>query len=120
MGLPEWRVEVGGLAASNAADDPRAQSGSFNPLQVCRLPLWPLGLQRTEVEVVRFDPCARAAIRPEEPSCAVNREESRGGHTRDDYPAMDPQWRKVNIVCRIEEDGVAVATQPLVLMPAEL
>ena len=25
---------------------------------------------------------------------ALERQESRGGHTRDDYPAMDPQWRR--------------------------
>ena len=24
---------------------------------------------------------------------ALLRQESRGGHTRDDYPAMDPHWR---------------------------
>src|SRR3954469_11008471 len=27
---------------------------------------------------------------------ALIREESRGGHTRDDFPAMDPEWRKIN------------------------
>ena len=25
---------------------------------------------------------------------ALLRQESRGGHTRDDYPTMDPQWRQ--------------------------
>jgi succinate dehydrogenase / fumarate reductase flavoprotein subunit len=36
---------------------------------------------------------------------ALQRTESRGGHTRDDYPAMDRAWRKSNLVCRLAEDG---------------
>ena len=36
---------------------------------------------------------------------ALEREESRGGHTREDFPAMDPKWRKVNLVCSLEESG---------------
>ncbi|PXW99173.1 FAD-binding protein, partial [Mycolicibacterium moriokaense] len=31
---------------------------------------------------------------------ALERTESRGGHTRDDHPAMDPDWRKTLLVCR--------------------
>jgi succinate dehydrogenase / fumarate reductase, flavoprotein subunit len=31
---------------------------------------------------------------------ALQRTESRGGHTRDDHPAMDSKWRKVLLVCR--------------------
>ncbi|MGC2653023.1 MAG: fumarate reductase/succinate dehydrogenase flavoprotein subunit [Mycobacterium sp.] len=31
---------------------------------------------------------------------ALARTESRGGHTRDDHPAMDSSWRKVLLVCR--------------------
>jgi succinate dehydrogenase / fumarate reductase flavoprotein subunit len=31
---------------------------------------------------------------------ALERTESRGGHTRDDHPSMDPSWRKVLLVCR--------------------
>ncbi|MDT5412225.1 MAG: succinate dehydrogenase / fumarate reductase, flavoprotein subunit, partial [Mycobacterium sp.] len=31
---------------------------------------------------------------------ALERTESRGGHTRDDHPGMDPSWRKVLLVCR--------------------
>ena len=27
------------------------------------------------------------------------REESRGGHTREDFPKMDPKWRQINLVC---------------------
>jgi succinate dehydrogenase / fumarate reductase flavoprotein subunit len=35
---------------------------------------------------------------------ALERKESRGGHTRDDYPSMDPNWRKILLQCR-EDDG---------------
>ncbi len=51
---------------------------------------------------------------------ALIREESRGGHTRDDFPAMSPQWRKVNLVCRPDGDGVEVTRRPLPVMPPEL
>jgi succinate dehydrogenase / fumarate reductase flavoprotein subunit len=37
---------------------------------------------------------------------ALERTESRGGHTRDDHPSMDPNWRKVLLVCRAEGDAV--------------
>lgn len=36
---------------------------------------------------------------------ALERTESRGGHTRDDYPAMDPEWRRVLLVCTQNADG---------------
>ncbi|MGH3746270.1 MAG: fumarate reductase/succinate dehydrogenase flavoprotein subunit, partial [Micromonosporaceae bacterium] len=36
---------------------------------------------------------------------ALEREESRGGHTRDDFPAMDSEWRKVNLVCSLAPSG---------------
>ncbi|MFC4032660.1 fumarate reductase/succinate dehydrogenase flavoprotein subunit [Streptomyces polygonati] len=32
---------------------------------------------------------------------ALERTESRGGHTRDDHPGMDRVWRKVNLVCEL-------------------
>jgi len=52
---------------------------------------------------------------------ALIREESRGGHTREDFPAMSAEWRKVNLVCRPDgDDGVEVTRQPLPVMPPEL
>jgi len=32
---------------------------------------------------------------------ALERHESRGGHTREDFPTMDPNWRGVNLVCAL-------------------
>ncbi|MGO9521684.1 fumarate reductase/succinate dehydrogenase flavoprotein subunit [Mycobacterium sp.] len=38
---------------------------------------------------------------------ALERTESRGGHTRDDHPAMESGWRKVLLVCEAaDRDGV--------------
>jgi succinate dehydrogenase / fumarate reductase flavoprotein subunit len=37
---------------------------------------------------------------------ALERTESRGGHTRDDHPSMEAAWRKTLLVCRTEGDGV--------------
>jgi succinate dehydrogenase / fumarate reductase, flavoprotein subunit len=51
---------------------------------------------------------------------ALERQESRGGHTRDDFPGMSPQWRQVNLICSAEGDGVRVDHQPLPSMPIEL
>ncbi|HEX4787594.1 MAG TPA: fumarate reductase/succinate dehydrogenase flavoprotein subunit [Actinospica sp.] len=38
---------------------------------------------------------------------ALEREESRGGHTREDHPAMSAVWRKVNLVCSLDGQGRA-------------
>jgi succinate dehydrogenase / fumarate reductase flavoprotein subunit len=53
---------------------------------------------------------------------ALEREESRGGHTRDDHPGFDEAWGMKNIVLSINStgDGVDLATQPLPVMPDEL
>ena len=51
---------------------------------------------------------------------ALERQESRGAHTRDDFPEMSPQWRKVNLICSLDGDHVALKRQPLEPMPEEL
>jgi succinate dehydrogenase / fumarate reductase flavoprotein subunit len=52
---------------------------------------------------------------------ALEREESRGGHTRDDFPAADPEWGGVNVICTLAPDGnVVVSRQALPQMPPEL
>jgi succinate dehydrogenase / fumarate reductase flavoprotein subunit len=53
---------------------------------------------------------------------ALERQESRGGHTREDYPEMSPDWRKVNLVCTLQggEDQVTVAHQPGIPMREDL
>jgi len=52
---------------------------------------------------------------------ALERQESRGGHTRDDYPAMSPEWRKVNLVCSAGAGGqVELRHQPIVPMRTDL
>ncbi len=51
---------------------------------------------------------------------ALRREESRGGHTRDDFPGMDSTWRKVNNISSFDGKQVNVKVQPLPPMPKEL
>jgi succinate dehydrogenase / fumarate reductase flavoprotein subunit len=51
---------------------------------------------------------------------ALIREESRGGHTRDDFPQMSPEWRSVNLVCAQEGDSIAVTKQPIPPMRGDL
>jgi succinate dehydrogenase / fumarate reductase flavoprotein subunit len=52
---------------------------------------------------------------------ALEREESRGGHTREDFPAMSPEWRQVNLVCSIDKTGdVHLERKPLPKMREEL
>jgi succinate dehydrogenase / fumarate reductase, flavoprotein subunit len=55
---------------------------------------------------------------------ALERTESRGGHTRDDYPMTDPSWGEVNLILHLEGQGLeseaALARQPLPQMPDDL
>jgi succinate dehydrogenase / fumarate reductase, flavoprotein subunit len=51
---------------------------------------------------------------------ALEREESRGGHTREDFPQMDPKWRRINLVCALDGEDVALKHQPVPAMRPEL
>ncbi len=52
---------------------------------------------------------------------ALEREESRGGHTREDFPTMSPKWRQINLVCTVTEGGeVKLTPQPVPTLRPEL
>jgi succinate dehydrogenase / fumarate reductase flavoprotein subunit len=51
---------------------------------------------------------------------ALSRRESRGGHTRDDYPGFNEEFGKVNTVERQSNGYVDVFHDPLPQMPVEL
>jgi succinate dehydrogenase / fumarate reductase, flavoprotein subunit len=51
---------------------------------------------------------------------ALERTESRGGHTRDDFPATDDTWGTVNLHCRMRDDDVSVERESLPVMPDDL
>jgi succinate dehydrogenase / fumarate reductase flavoprotein subunit len=53
---------------------------------------------------------------------ALERKESRGGHTRDDHPMTDKDfWGKLNVIVELDKKGqVSVRHQPLPVPPPEL
>jgi succinate dehydrogenase / fumarate reductase flavoprotein subunit len=52
---------------------------------------------------------------------ALQRQESRGGHTREDYPKTDPEWGKYNNSIKQKADGsMEIEKMPLPQMPPEL
>jgi succinate dehydrogenase / fumarate reductase flavoprotein subunit len=51
---------------------------------------------------------------------ALMRQESRGGHTRDDFPRPDPEWGKKNVVVRKREGHLVLKGEALPEVPAEL
>jgi succinate dehydrogenase / fumarate reductase flavoprotein subunit len=51
---------------------------------------------------------------------AIERKESRGGHTRDDYPGTDAKFGKVNVVTRRTDEEMTVTQEPLPELPDEL
>jgi succinate dehydrogenase / fumarate reductase, flavoprotein subunit len=55
---------------------------------------------------------------------ALVRQESRGGHTREDFPKMNPVWRQKNLVCALSDevpDGeIGVQEQPIPQIRADL
>ncbi len=59
--------------------------------------------------------CAEATCRS-----AMLRKESRGAHSRTDYPKEDPQLAKVNMCAKKSADGMTVSTTQCPVMPEEL
>jgi succinate dehydrogenase / fumarate reductase flavoprotein subunit len=51
---------------------------------------------------------------------AINREESRGGHTRDDFPVMNEKWRQINNISSFDGNQVTIREQVLPTIPKEL
>jgi succinate dehydrogenase / fumarate reductase flavoprotein subunit len=55
---------------------------------------------------------------------ALIREESRGGHTREDFPKMNPVWRQKNLVCALSDEvshgEIDVQEQPIPQIRADL
>ncbi|MEJ6578035.1 MAG: fumarate reductase/succinate dehydrogenase flavoprotein subunit [Actinomycetota bacterium] len=51
---------------------------------------------------------------------ALLREESRGGHTRDDFPGMNSKWRQINHISSFDGEKVVIKAQALPQIPKEL
>jgi succinate dehydrogenase / fumarate reductase flavoprotein subunit len=51
---------------------------------------------------------------------ALMRQESRGGHTRDDFPKPGPEWATKNVVVRRRDGNLELKPEPLPPLPAEL
>src|ERR1039457_1302520 len=73
-------------------------------------PGWHLALDLRNIMLIA-DSVAQAAL---------ERQESRGGHTRDDFPGMNPEWRKINLICALDGDRVTLTRQPLPAMRDDL
>jgi succinate dehydrogenase / fumarate reductase flavoprotein subunit len=59
--------------------------------------------------------CAEAVTRS-----ALMREESRGGHTRDDFPKADDAWANRNVITRRRAGQLELRAEPLPAIPEEL
>ena len=73
-------------------------------------PGWHLGL-----DLANMLDISEAVVR-----AALERQESRSAHTRDDFPDASPEWGKVNLIVRQSATGIEVQRRPLPEMPAEL
>ncbi|HLK05274.1 MAG TPA: succinate dehydrogenase flavoprotein subunit [Candidatus Acidoferrum sp.] len=52
--------------------------------------------------------------------CALARRESRGAHSRIDFPNYDPEWEKKNNIIANEDGAMTLHQRPVPEMPAEL
>ncbi|MGW5572081.1 fumarate reductase/succinate dehydrogenase flavoprotein subunit [Nocardia thailandica] len=50
---------------------------------------------------------------------ALLRTESRGGHTRDDHPGMDADWRRTLLVCAVDPATAGAQVPDVTVTPAE-
>ena len=73
-------------------------------------PGWHLALDLHSMLTVS-EACARSALL---------RQESRGGHTRLDFPKTSAEWGTKNVVTRRRGDELVLATEPLPEMPDDL
>ena len=104
-------------------------AGAATALSPCVLPVLPIALSAGATGGRRYNPGWHLALDLRNmmvvsectAKAALEREESRGGHTREDFPKMDPKWRQVNLVCSLEESGdVRLEHKPLPKMREEL
>jgi succinate dehydrogenase / fumarate reductase flavoprotein subunit len=86
-----------------AADASAAGGSAYNPG-------WHMALDMRNIMLMAR--CVAAA--------ALERQESRGGHTRDDYPGMRPEWRKINLACGLDGDKITITRQPTPRMRDDL
>ena len=74
-------------------------------------PGWNLAIDLTNL--LRVSECIAKA--------AIEREESRGGHTRDEFPKPSPEWAKLNLICTLNDSGdIDLSRKDLPQMPPEL
>ena len=74
-------------------------------------PGWNLALDLTSL--LRVSECIAKA--------AIEREESRGGHTRDEFPKPSEEWGKLNLICTLNAAGtIDLTRKDLPQMPADL
>ena len=73
-------------------------------------PGWHLGL-----DLANMLDISEAVVR-----AALERQESRAAHTREDFPDASPEWGKVNLIVRQTAAGIEVQREPLPQLPAEL